>query len=179
MTVDQEFFDAIWGDTEGTVCLSFKTENGFEDEFFKLPEQRNEVSARCDLRSVQGDIYFVPSVLRGSSRKKLAFKGSRVVWGDFDSGLPEFPLAPSVVVESSPGRYHVYWTLDEVCSSQNTLEQTNKELAKSFGADMSGWDCTQLLRVPGTMNRKRSEATPVVLVSSSENRYNLGAFPKV
>jgi hypothetical protein len=183
MTVEQ-FFTDIWGETEGHVCLSFKTKNGnFEDEFFQWTPGSNESTLRNIRASIERrigtDCYFVPSVLRGASRKKIAFKASQVVWADFDAGLPELPLEPTTLVQTSEGRFHAYWKLGKVCSSQNTLEQTNKALAQSFGADMSGWDCTQLLRVPGTMNLKRDQATPVVMISSSGISYNLEQFPKV
>lgn len=179
MTVElEQFFQTIWGDSEGTVCLSFKDSKGkFHDEFFAWPGTDTETL--CEMvrrRDGVDDCYFVPSILRGESRKKLSFKSSGVVWVDADNGIDRLPLVPSYVVETSPGRFHAYWKLDQVCSSQNQLEETNKELAKLSGADMSGWDCTQLLRIPGTTSKKHGAA--VVKISGSEISYSLEAFPK-
>lgn len=182
MTVElEQFFSDIWGENEGTVCLSFKTTGGFRNEFFKWSSRDRETTLRSIRSSIgkaagSDDCYFVPSLLRGESRKKIAFKTSQVVWADFDSGLPELPLEPTLLVQTSEGRYHAYWKLDQVCSSPNELEKTNKALAESLGADMSGWDSTQLLRVPGTISKKRDQ--PVVIISRSENSYSLDAFPK-
>lgn len=174
----EQFFDSIWGESEGTVCLSFKPKGGeLWNEFYSWPSQRNDVLDRSRSQSGKCDVYYTPCVLRGKSRNKLAFKSSRVAWADYDHGLPEsFALAPTYLIETSPDHYHAYWQLDEVCSSINTLEETNRQMANSSGGDRC-WDGTRLLRVPFTQNVKRD--APVVIVSSSENRYNLGAFPKV
>ena len=42
------------------------------------------------------------------------FRGVRAVWAELDNGMPddEWPLKPSMVVESSPGKHHVYWLLN-------------------------------------------------------------------
>ena len=44
---------------------------------------------------------------------------------------------PSVVVESSPGRTQLYWTLSEAVEP-GTGERLNRRLAYATGADMSG-----------------------------------------
>jgi hypothetical protein len=62
-------------------------------------------------------------------------------------------------------------------------EDLNRRLAYAMAADLSGWDLTQLLRVPGTRNRKYPDAPLVELAHGSEDSYDpveLAAFlPKV
>lgn len=63
------------------------------------------------------------------------------------------------MVESSPGHFHAYYRLTEAIPPERA-EALNKRLAHMIGADASGWDLSQLLRVPGTMNHKRNEPAP-------------------
>jgi len=51
--------------------------------------------------------------------------------------------------ESSPGRFAAVWHIDQIMT-----ENLNKSLSYSLGADKGGWDITQVLRIPGTMNYK-------------------------
>lgn len=184
MTVDLEtFFTRVWGSVEGTVCLSIKNKevdrNGkpiFKDYFFDWP---NELAAVIDKAkyedSLSHDVYFVPAKLRGKSRKKIAFKSSNVAWVDIDGGTA--PLEASLVVETSSEHYHAYWELEEPVTSALQLEETNRGLAKECNADQTGWDATQLLRVPYTSNYKRS--TPVVIISSSAHKRSVEQLPKL
>jgi hypothetical protein len=51
-------------------------------------------------------------------------------------------------------------------------QDLNRRLAYAMGADLSGWDLTQLLRVPGTRNYKYPGAPLVELARLSENSYD-------
>lgn len=101
------------------------------------------------------DHYFSPAVYnRPTQPTKGNVKGASCVWVDCDDGLPEFETAPNLLVESSPGRYHAYWLLDHFAGPAE-IEAINKSLAYKYNTDKSGWDATQLLRPPGSFNRRR------------------------
>jgi hypothetical protein len=51
-------------------------------------------------------------------------------------------------------------------------EDLNRRLAYAMAADLSGWDLTQLLRVPGTRNRKYPDAPLVELAHLSGGSYD-------
>jgi hypothetical protein len=51
-------------------------------------------------------------------------------------------------------------------------EDLNRRLAYAMGADLSGWDLTQLLRVPGTRNRKYPDAPLVELAYLSADSHD-------
>lgn len=75
----------------------------------------------------------------------------------------------------------MYWLLDEAVGPWPT-EGANKHLIQAIGdgADKSGFDCTQLLRVPGTLNYKYDPPTPVVLredLSNPTRVYPVATFP--
>jgi hypothetical protein len=102
----------------------------------------------------------------------LLSKGRRVkanaapvltLWADLDCAeIPNGLLKPTAVVESSPRHFHCYWRLSEEIGAE-LAENLNMRLAHATGADPSGFDLTQLLRVPGTPNRKYPDS-PIVKV---------------
>lgn len=69
---------------------------------------------------------------------------------------------PSLVIESSPGRLQCYWRLERL-TQPATGEDLNHRLTVAMGADQGGWDLTQLLRIPGTINHKY-ETQPTVRI---------------
>ncbi len=85
---------------------------------------------------------------------------------------------PSAVVESSPEREQFYWSLTQPLSPE-AAEQLNRRLAYALGADKSGWDLTQLLRIPGTPNFKY-ESTPIVrLLELTDARHDPAELDKL
>lgn len=89
-------------------------------------------------------------------RKEANVQKVRAVFVDLD-GAPLEPVLqcaapPHAVVETSPGRYHVYWRLSD-CGLQQfrTLQQA---LAARFGGDPSVNDLPRVMRLPGFYHRK-------------------------
>src|SRR5215216_2857457 len=111
------------------------------------------------------DVYICTQLLKDRSRKKESSKKLRVAWAEFDAGedLPEGMPPPSIIVESSPGHFHAYWLLDEECDPF-AVEALNRGIAYRFEADMGGWDLSQVLRVPGTLNHKYPDSPEVRLL---------------
>lgn len=62
------------------------------------------------------------------------------------------PLPPQFVVQSSPGRWHAYWRVDDCPLDKFTAAQA--ALAKKFGGDPSVKDLPRVMRVPGFVHRK-------------------------
>ena len=79
------------------------------------------------------------------------------------ASVPEGVPHPTLTVESSPGRDQYYWKLTRLIPP-GKAEELNRRLAYAMDADKSGWDLTQLLKLPGTPNHKYRE-TPLVGVS--------------
>lgn len=66
--------------------------------------------------------------------------------------------APSFAVESSPGRYHVYWVLSERYNDGQRYSTLQRRIRQQFNGDKSVIDPTRVLRLPGSYNLKRSES---------------------
>lgn len=105
----------------------------------------------------RGDIYMCPHGFTKPIRQKRYSVDPFLLYADLDEANPsELSIKPTIALESSPGRYVGYWITDDP-----TSEELNRRLAYSLGADISGWDRTQVLRVPGTRNRKYRPAPEV------------------
>jgi len=80
----------------------------------------------------------------------------RAVFVDLD-GAPVEPVVeavpePHIIVESSPGRFHAYWVVNDVPLDRFSFIQ--KALARRYGADSSVSDLCRVMRVPGFWHRK-------------------------
>lgn len=118
------------------------------------------------------DIYFCPLPFKDTTkRKKDKVKSSRLLWSDLDDVTQEQvkKLEPSLLWESSPGSFQGLWILDEELSPEGA-ELLNHKLTYFIGGDPSGWDLTQVLRLPGTINHKY-EALPRVTQFKTGPRY--------
>lgn len=103
------------------------------------------------------DLWFCPHGFDDSQRKKTFAVLPRLLWSDLDEVDPRtLKYKPTVAFESSPGRYVGLWFTDKPVT-----EELNRRMSYFVGADKSGWDLTQILRVPGTLNYKY-KSTPKV-----------------
>jgi hypothetical protein len=110
------------------------------------------------------DCYWTPAVTHGDTRRiKKGEAGThyppqRVIWVDGDDGydrkLLEM-LRPSYMWETSPGHTQAIWLLkDPMPISEYHRDGFMGMLTQAIGADPSGVDVSQLLRVPGTWHHK-------------------------
>ena len=123
-----------------------------------------------------------------TGRKNENIKRIRAVWQEDDDGYDgELPLAPSLVVESSPGKFHRYWFTDDwAADEQGRADFANvmERMVKSYGCDNNAKDLSRVLRVPGFLHRKDPTQPHMVrIVEDSGRRYTreqvLQAFPPV
>lgn len=149
----------------------------FRPTFVKVPENLSRLERHIRESSEETDVYLSPSVFSEPRATKANFTGSNVVWAEFDGNYAPGTgtVDPSVAIQSSrPGHIHCYWKLDEPVTDAVILENINRAIAYSMGADKSGWDCNQILRPPETQNHKRD--LPVTYAGGSLLVHNIGDF---
>lgn len=154
--------------------------NGWNQTSVRYPDDLDFVDEFCKTRKRTHHLYFCPTLLTSNKRVKQNVQTSRVLWADLDECPPEAMLVkPSLVVESSPGRYHAYWRLQGLESALD-VQRINKRIAyfhEAEGCDTSGWDLTQLLRIPGTLNQKGMNLHPVKIHDADNQAvYSLSDF---
>jgi hypothetical protein len=134
------------------------------ESYFNYPKAALEAAKWALEKSDEGrEVYFCVHLLTKARRIKENACEVSTLWGELDgTPVPNGELKPTAVIESSPGKFHTYWRLDSEIPPE-TAEDLNKRIADKIGADPSGFDLTQLLRVPGTRNHKY-RGTPVVRI---------------
>ena len=110
----------------------------------------------ADLNGQGAGVFWM--VNRGDDRGRRAGNviGVRALFLDLD-GAPLGPVLsagvePHAVIETSPGKWHVYWLADGCTLDQFRAAQ--QALAVRFGGDLSVCDLPRVLRVPGFLHCK-------------------------
>jgi hypothetical protein len=145
-----------WIDREEQARAGIRRAGFHESRAFHWPEER-EAMVEHMASHTQHDLYWCPSLFESSARVTEQAMDEHALWADLDEADPtkisDYP--PTVAWETSPGRYQALWLL-----SQGDLQgaswpgKENQRLTYHIGADPSGWDTTQLLRIPGWTNHK-------------------------
>ena len=84
------------------------------------------------------------------------------------------PLRPQIVVQTSQGRFHAYWLVQEVSLDKFTTVQ--KVLIQQFGADPSVHDLPRVMRLPGFYHRKKEPFLVQVCQLQESPPYNFTEF---
>jgi hypothetical protein len=109
----------------------------------------------------------------------------RAVWNEDDHGYAgRFPLPPSIVVETSRGRYHRYWLTNWPADEQGRADHraVMERMIADYASDHSAKDVTRALRLPGFYHLKYVPFL-VRIISAAGHRYTreqiLAAFPPI
>ena len=84
----------------------------------------------------------------------------RAVFVDLDGAalgpVLELPVdeQPHIIVESSPGRWHCYWIVEDMPLDEDAYRELQETLAKMFDGDRSVTDLKRDMRIPGFLNNK-------------------------
>jgi hypothetical protein len=165
--------DLIWDFTREILTLQFKKGNKNTVETYTKAERDAAFLSACSHNAKGYDVYYMVNegdgvTLGGGStpRNSAAVRYLTNCFIDAD-GLPlseinqyltSIDLEPSLVVESSPGRYHIYFTLADTAASasnvklwksiQTALFHLSDETKTDIAVDRSMADTSKLLRVP-------------------------------
>lgn len=165
-----EFFDYLFSKDQGYACIATTRpparRDTFREQYFEWPEQKQEMLDYIDKVTPSYNVYFCVNILSIPKRVKENVIPQNLVWADLDTCRPEqVSIPPQCVIESSPNHYQAIWRLEQKVDPR-IAENYAKRIAyqhADYGADKSGWDATQLLRVPGTYNFKyQMDDTPQV-----------------
>ena len=142
-----------------------------------LPNQREQNCAIACMVNVSSE-----------GRKRSDDMTIRAVYCEADNGRPEndFPLEPTMTVESSPGKFHFYWVVDRSKGKLSIADfrQIIHTMVAEYGSDPGAKDSTRVLRLPGTWHQKDPNNPHLVrIIEALGKRYSpeelKAAFPPV
>jgi hypothetical protein len=115
-----------------------------------------EAARLTALNKAGAGVFVVINEADGMGRKAENIIRVRAVFADLD-GAPLEPvlscrLAPHIIVESSPGRFHCYWRATGLPLDQ--FAPTQKAIAAKFNGDPSVHDLPRVMRLPGFWHLK-------------------------
>jgi predicted transcriptional regulator len=180
------FFTVLFGGAQGYVCIAHNPagQKGMTENFFRYPTDLDSMNEHVNRLFHGNDVYYCPQLLKGRERTKENILTCTAAWADLDQCSPENMIVkPSIAIESSPGRYQALWCFERPQEPEDAEELSRRIAYKHAdeGADRSGWDLTQLLRVPFTYNYKYQrlpdpEAPSVDLLWINRSRYRVEDF---
>lgn len=156
----------IWGDRDGFVFLPWiagscttveqRRQSYHEGRAYKWPTERSAILDHLHAHDAD-DVYFTPAIFNGKRRIEAHLDDEQALWADLDPVDPreiDPDKRPTIAWESSPGRFQAVWLMGTPLVGASWPSRENHRLTMWLGADPSGWDSTQLLRVPGRPNHK-------------------------
>lgn len=145
-----------WIDREKQRDTGNRRDGYNEGPAFKWPRDKAKILDHLREHS-HHDVYWCPMTFEYPQRRADVAGDEHALWADLDEVNPEHltEYPPTIAWETSPGRYQALWlvaTGDLQGASWPGNE--NQRMTYMIGADPSGWDTTQLLRIPGWPNHK-------------------------
>jgi putative DNA primase/helicase len=128
-----------------------------------------------DLNQRGAGVFVTVNETDGEGRAAGNIERVRAVFVDLDGApLPEaFHCKPHIIVESSPGRWHVYWRVKDCALDQ--FEGLQRRLLRHYGGDPKIVDTARVMRLPGFVHQKVDKHG--VAVVPSVTRLDRGARP--
>lgn len=165
----------IWGDSEGYVWTPWIEAGSWtgprgphyhEGKAWRWPDQAEDIKAHIEGHS-KDDQYFTPGVFNSPRRVTQHSTPVPWLWADMDPVDPRSvgELTPTIAWETSPGRYQCVWEMPYPREGSTDHSGPNHKLTHYLGADPSGWDATQLLRIPGSAHTKKGAQKGEILWS--------------
>lgn len=119
----------------------------------------------------------------GKGRKAQNVRKIRVVFVDLDEDgyralvkirdCTDVPK-PHLIVETSPGKYHVYWLVNDM--NLGDFKAVQADLSKRFGGDPAVHDLCRVLRLPGSWHQKNEPHRVKIIYENPDPPYAAAVF---
>ena len=120
------------------------------------------------------DIFVTVNETDGKDIKGANVTRVRALFADFDgsplSNLDRIPLKPSFTVNTSPGKHHAYWLIDDCPLDQ--FKPMQQKLAQILDSDPAVCDLGRIMRVPGFYHLKGDPFMVTIDCPKQVNRYS-------
>lgn len=162
-----QIISKAWGRTQTGYCFfpwisgsatdkSERIKSYREGPAFLWPKDKAKILTHIAAHE-NDDLYWCPSLFETPRRSLEQAMDEHALWADLDTVDPRTitDYEPTVAWETSPGKYQALWLLSHGdIQGASWPGQENQRLTYYVEADPSGWDTTQLLRLPDWVNHK-------------------------
>ncbi len=162
MSTTLDFLNLLFGSADrGTLFIS-GGRRGDDDKIhpwrdtpYDLARVSSErIAADAIHRGRWEETYYSCALYAGTRRVEAQAVLYWILYADLDHGrIPDWVPRPTVTLLTSPDKRHAVWRLHKA-AGRETATDLNHRLAHACDADLSGWDATQVLRLPGLPNHK-------------------------
>ncbi len=160
MTADAEpFLGALGGRFTFQTFDDHKAPRKLRDPLAKLMHGTlaEHADRLADLNGRGAGVFVMVNEGDGKGRKTGNVHFIRAYFADFDGVQPPdvaaVPLAPHVIIESSPNRWHWYWLISG--APLTAFRHVQEAVAARFGSDPKVCDLPRVMRLPGFLHQKR------------------------
>lgn len=166
----QRFLSLIAPDGN-VVFQTFDDDDSRKDE--KLAWTTRKFDALAAMNDRRAGVFVAVNEIDGDRRRAEKVARVRALFADFDGvDLPEtWDIEPSIIVNSSAGKFHVYWLVDGEFPREE-FPDAQRAIAGHYGTDGKVCDLPRVLRVPGFWHKK-GDAYQVRIVEASGYRYGV------
>ena len=176
----KRFIEAIYGSASGEVSLWWRDKPGAKSpidkqKWFSYPDQAAEMATFAESKADR-DVYLSVSTYSERRRVPEFCKSISAIYQDTDTFDPAgYRVEPSIIVQTSEGRTHCWFVLDEPADAERAEVVTKKMTYahKAEGADVSSWGRNKILRVPGSVNTGHDGFPEEVTAAYTGNVYSL------
>lgn len=179
----EQFFDFMYGDERGFVYSPTKNPvtHAFEQYYFQWPTEKKALLNHVRRYSSTHEVYYGPALFESRDATKESFRGTHVVWAEFDGVLPDSLNGvphPSVKIQSSTATHqHWYWKLTDFIQDAALAEDISQRITYHLQADLSCWNANRVLRPPGTIHHESALQTTILRWDTQT--HDLLAFAKL
>jgi len=169
-----QYFDALTGNNNEPITFQFFND---KDKKSGRPSHRHikRSPAYAFLHNKQNAGYGVYAMVNagdGKGRSAINVVKVRALFVDLDGSPWEAAaeaLKPHMRVESSPGRWHLYWLVEDCSLDQ--FKPIQQAIARRFEGDKSCCDLSRVLRVPGFYHMKKDPVLTKLVEVNDFTRY--------
>lgn len=184
----QEFVDLIGGGERHWRTIDDLGDR--DDLTVKLRGDLGSVADRLTDMQQGGAGVFATVGISGARCKSADITDMKVLFVDLDKDgmaglhkIKNFPLKPHMVVESSKGKYHCYWRVDNIpvlhAGELEPFRLAQKALAERFGGDPVVCDLPRIMRVPGYWHMKATPFQTRIRWRADHESHQFQRFAKV
>lgn len=118
-------------------------------------------------------VYVTVNETIGAERKLESIKRARAIWVEDDEKRAkpreDWPLKPSMIIESSNGKFHYYWLTS--CKNLDEWDAVMATMVNVWGCDNKAKDRARVLRLPGFKNRKQLDSDFVCRIVEGNGKF--------